>query len=168
MAGPRGDPVRYGPTGQSTLLYAEFVGLKETQSKLSRARGQFVVKTTKVGEQIGKLVVGEIVREAPRGRSGKLGRNIYYRLSPAPNGFALEAISGMYYSGWVIGGRGPVYAKYRKALRFQLKSGEVLYRKSVGPAKANPFHERGWRRAEPKVYQKWGDGLTEIVSVLEE
>lgn len=41
-------------------------------------------------------------------------------------------------------GRGPVVAKRARFLRFQLRSGEVLFRKRVGPAKAQRFLGRAF------------------------
>lgn len=41
-------------------------------------------------------------------------------------------------------GRGPVVAKRARFLRFELRSGEVLFRKRVGPAKAQRFLGRAF------------------------
>lgn len=44
---------------------------------------------------------------------------------------------------WVEWGRGPVFAKRAKFLRFEI-GGQVLFRKSVGPAKAQRFLGRSF------------------------
>jgi len=60
---------------------------------------------------------------------------------------ARTSASAAPYTGWVIRGRGPVYARRAKALRFQpVYGGPFIFRRSVGPAKANPFHRRAFAR----------------------
>jgi len=166
--GVRGEPVRYGATGQATLLYAEMTGVEEIQTRLRTMRRQLVATSNKVGEKVKDIAVREVRKEAPRGRTGKLAQNIYGRVTPAANGFGIEVISGMYYSHWVIAGRGPVYPVHRKALRWVTKGGQVVFAMRAGPAKANPFHERGWRKAEPLIRRAVGEDLTDLVAVLED
>lgn len=67
----------------------------------------------------------------------------------------LHKVNGEYVLRWrarkpyalpVHEGRGPVFAKNAKALRFVI-GGRVIYRKSVGPARSNDWLVRGLRRA---------------------
>jgi len=166
--GERGDPVRYGPTGQQSLIYVEFEGAEAVIRKIGRARGQLTVKSKKMGKEVGNIMVEELQKEAPKGKSGKLAKNIYSRIIEQPNGFTVEAISGMYYTKWVISGRGPVVPIHRQALRWETKSGEVVFAKYAGPTKPNPFHQRAWPKAEAKIYRKWGEVLEDVVAILEE
>jgi hypothetical protein len=62
------------------------------------------------------------------------------------------------YSIWVHDGRGPVEAKNAKALRFVV-GGQVLYRKRVGSAKANPYMKRGLANATPAIYERFAEAL---------
>lgn len=57
---------------------------------------------------------------------------------------------GFDYAGAVNFGRGPVVAKRAKALRFEV-NGEIIFRKSVGPAPAQHFAEKGLQAAEPQI-----------------
>ena len=56
-----------------------------------------------------------------------------------------------------------------KALRIPLKSG-VIYRKQVGPAKANPFLTRAYAQAMPQIdreLKRYGDKmLADVVSQI--
>ena len=54
------------------------------------------------------------------------------------------------YAGWVNSGRGPVFARTAKALRFEI-NGQLFFRRSAGPAKAQHFAERGLEKATPKI-----------------
>lgn len=53
------------------------------------------------------------------------------------------------YADWVIDGRGAIKAQNAKALRFCI-DGQVVYRRSVGPAKGNDF----MRKAVPQIETK--------------
>jgi hypothetical protein len=60
------------------------------------------------------------------------------------------------YAQWIEFGRGPVHAINAKALRFVI-NGEVFFRKSVGPAKAQPFMMQAISAAQssfPKIIEK--------------
>jgi hypothetical protein len=54
------------------------------------------------------------------------------------------------HAGWVNNGRGPVFARTAKALRFEI-DGQLFFRRRVGPAKAQHFAERGLENAKPKI-----------------
>lgn len=68
---------------------------------------------------------------------------------------------------WVNNGRGPIVAKNAKALRFEI-DGEIIFRKSVGPAPAQHFAERGLENAKGKIegamiaaagrFDRWANG----------
>ena len=72
-------------------------------------------------------------KEARANSKGSLRRNVVVQRQNKQVKLAAKAP----YSRFVEHGRGPIAAK-GKALRFEV-GGKVLYRKSVGPAKARPF-----------------------------
>jgi len=55
---------------------------------------------------------------------------------------------GFYYPYVVNYGRGPVFARRAHALRFEI-GGQVIFRRSVGPARGTLFVERTARAVEP-------------------
>lgn len=66
------------------------------------------------------------------------------------------------YLKWVVKGRGPVVAKRAKALRFVI-GGKVLFRRRVGPAKANPFPTRAATAMRAIITQAVADLPTVII-----
>ena len=85
-------------------------------------------------------------REAPV-RTGALRRSINSRVERG--GDVAIVGTNLKYARAVHEGRGAVVAK-GKALRIPLKSG-VIYRKQVGPARANPFLTRAFAQARPQI-----------------
>ena len=71
------------------------------------------------------------------------------------------------YAEYVEEGRGPVVAKNAKALAFTPKGGKnVIFRKSVGPAAAQPFMEPGREAAESRMDAEFSGAITRIVEAL--
>lgn len=66
------------------------------------------------------------------------------------------------YLRWVLEGRGRVVAIRAKALRFVI-DGQVIFRKAVGPAEANPFNEPAEREIENAAGQ-YADQLAALVA----
>lgn len=110
--------------------------------------------------KLGRLFVpatgtGPVARATPR-ESGKLARSTVFQIIGGPMRQALEirqaakSPEGVYYGYIVREGRGPVVAINVKALHFFIGSQE-FFRKSVGPAAANPYHRRVLAQLMPQV-----------------
>ena len=71
--------------------------------------------------------------------------------------------SGFNYAAAVEWGRGPVFARRAKFLRFEI-GGQVFFRKIVGPAKAQHFLGRSFDRNQSAVAQKVDAAAARIVA----
>jgi phage gpG-like protein len=69
------------------------------------------------------------------------------------------------YAKWVHNGRGPITAGPGKMLRFEI-GGTVLFRKSVGPAKANPFMRRAMQSQRGAIRAEWQQMAARIAAKL--
>jgi hypothetical protein len=69
------------------------------------------------------------------------------------------------YAKWVHNGRGPITAGPGKMLRFEI-GGTVLFRKSVGPAKANPFMKRAMQSQRGAIRAEWQQMAARIAAKL--
>jgi hypothetical protein len=98
--------------------------------------------------EAGVKAVGEAVVELAKAsapyKTGFLRRMIRSRISGR---FEREVTSHAPYGAFVENGRGPVYAKPGGALRFVV-NGQVIFRKSVGPAAPRPYMEPAARMAQ--------------------
>lgn len=96
---------------------------------------------------------GELVaKEESKRTKGKLSQSFY----TYNDGDAQIIDNSKEYAQYVEYGRGPVRAVNAKALRFVI-DGQVFFRKSVGPMKAQPFVNESIRAASPKfksIYEK--------------
>lgn len=111
-----------------------------------------------VANDIGEIAADAIREEAPEGRTGALKRSIHHDVKIVARlggGFAVHVISPKRYTGWVIEGRGWVYPVRAKVLHWVSKSGEDVFSMHARPTEPNPFHERGWERAQPSIRQRW-------------
>lgn len=80
-------------------------------------------------------------RTAPK-RTGTLSRS--HRKLPlrnTPAGWVGEVVATARHARIVHDGRGPVFAKRARALRFRIR-GRIVFARSVGPAKAQPWLRR--------------------------
>ncbi|MCC6314216.1 MAG: hypothetical protein IT337_09375 [Thermomicrobiales bacterium] len=77
-----------------------------------------------------------------------------------------RSLAGFVYAWTLEHGRGPVFAKRAKALRFVI-NGRVIYRKSVGPAKAQRPMEYGARDAEPQIVRRFDVARDKIAARFE-
>ena len=86
--------------------------------------------------------------EAPV-RTGRLRKGLTYKTSDSGKATKLVLYSAAPYTDLVLRGRGPVEAKHAKALRFEPgpPGSGFIFRKRVGPAKANDFVGRVVGRA---------------------
>jgi len=110
--------------------------------------------------RLGRLIVpttgtGPLAAETPK-VTGKLARSTVFQIIGGPMNQALEirqaarSALGVFYGQIVREGRGPVTAVNAKFLHFFIGSQE-FFRKSVGPAKANPYHRRVFARLKPQI-----------------
>ena len=68
---------------------------------------------------------------------------------------------------WVDQGRGPIEAAPGRMLRFETRSGEVIYRKRVGPARAQRFSTLGLAEAKPGIRQELDEATRRAVRRFE-
>lgn len=127
------------------LLSIELQGYRDVKGKFARATQEVTDATREELRGLGQKAVGLLQDEAPV-RTGRLRKGIRYNTSMRPKGLRLNITSEAPYTKYVIHGRGPVVAKRAKALRFEPgpPGSGFIYRKRVGPAKANPFQERAF------------------------
>jgi len=102
-------------------------------------------------ERVRPIVHRAVQHEAPV-RTGRLRREVYARREGRNR---IVVGSAAPYTKYVVRGRGPVVARPGKVLRFTI-GGTVLFRKRVGPAKANNFIDRGGRRALWEIERELG------------
>lgn len=118
-----------------------------------------IQKLDTLGERISKQCEDVMKSVTPTGRTGNLKRSIYHRQEGPDTWFIGTDI---YYASWVENGRGAVRPKHttsrgrRGSLRWvdyngDINSvhhgtpGEVIYARSAGPSKPNPFVGRAKR-----------------------
>lgn len=110
--------------------------------------------------RLGRLIVpasgtGPLAAATPK-RTGKLARSTVFQIIGGPMNQVLEVRQaarsplGVFYGFIVREGRGPVKAVNAKALHFFIGSQE-FFRKSVGPARANPYHRRVFTQLRPQI-----------------
>jgi len=123
--------------------------------------------------KIGRLIVpasgtGPLADATPR-ISGKLKRSTVFQIIGGPMNQVLEirqaarSDQGVYYGFIVREGRGPVYAKNVKALHFFI-GGTEFFRKSVGPAKPNPYHRGVFTKLKPQIQKIMNDMGRKIIA----
>jgi len=111
--------------------------------------------------KLGRLIVpaagtGPLADATPKGETGKLRRSTVFQIIGGPMNQVLEirqaarSALGVLYGFIVREGRGPVTATSAKALHFFI-GGQEFFRKSVGPAEANPYHRRVMAQLRPQI-----------------
>lgn len=132
---------KWGP-----FLEIEITGYRDIQGRFARATAE-VQKATRDGLRgLGRRIVAALQVEAPV-RRGRLRRGIRMRTDQLSGPvMRLRATSEAPYTFYVIRGRGPVVAGPGKVLRFEPgpPGSGFIFRKRVGPAKANPFQRRAF------------------------
>jgi len=113
-----------------------------------------------VAEDVAQIAEDAVRKEAPEGRSGNLRDTLEGRVGLTPGftgrGYWVASVySPEKYTGWVIEGRGWVRPVRAQVLHWVTKSGEDVFSMYARPTKPNPFHERGWKHAEPAVRARW-------------
>lgn len=99
-----------------------------------------------------------IVMEESRNTKGQLSKSFFtYK-----NGQSQIIDSSKDYAQYVEYGRGPVRAINAKALRFMI-NGQVIFRKSVGPMRAQPFVQRSLKSASNRFTQIFDNQITKLI-----
>lgn len=97
-------------------------------------------------------LLGGVMGEAPV-KTGHLRRGHTSKVESAGGTIRGTVGTNVPYARIVHDGRGPVVARGR-ALSFVI-GGRRLFRKRVGPAKANPYFARAWTKALPKINREF-------------
>ena len=138
------------PNGK--LFDVKVLGVRDAKGRFHRCVSELGVARREEMREMGRKVVKVLREEAPI-RTGKLRAGIHFRTSKeTPTRTELAIYSKEPYTQWVIRGRGPVVAIRARALRFEPgpPGSGFIFRKRVGPAKANPFQARAFARLQPE------------------
>ena len=125
--------------------------------------------------KLGRLIVpatgtGPLADATPK-VSGKLAKSTVFQIIGGPMNQVLEirqaarSALGVFYGFIVREGRGPVFATNAKYLHFFI-GGQEFFRKSVGPAPANPYHRRVFVRLRPQIQRIVNDMGRRIIGHL--
>ena len=90
-------------------------------------------------EELGKLL-RDFFRDVAPEKTGNLKKKLTYRRSKKGGKLLLEVVMPWYGRLTIEGFNETRYPLHSKYLKIELKGGEVLYRKSAGPIKAEPWH----------------------------
>ena len=120
-------------------------GQRDLQGRFARATTETRMAKREQMRKLGRRTV-EVLQENAPVRMGRLRKGIRYHTKEQGNTTELRVTSEAPYTVLVIRGRGPVEAKRAKALRFEPgpPGSGFIFRKRVGPAKANPFQARAF------------------------
>ena len=130
------------------LLTIELRGGKAAARRVRRGGEEVARAKSQETERLGRRLWG-LTRAAAPIRTGELRRGIGIETQQdSAASTVLRVVSRAKHTGLVIHGRGPVAAIHAKALRFEPgpPGSGYIFRKRVGPARANPFHERALRQ----------------------
>lgn len=142
-------------------IWIETYGLKELTARVNKAGDTTMRISMNDGlRALGRLFVpatgtGPLAAETPK-VTGKLRRSTVFQIIGGPNNQFLEirqaarSALGVFYGFIVREGRGEVIAKRAQFLHFFI-DGQEYFRKRVGPAAANPYHQRVLSRLMPQV-----------------
>jgi hypothetical protein len=109
---------------------------------------------------------GDVKDVTPRCRTGNLQASLQKQIQQGGSSITgiVETLSSVApYNKYVLNGRGPVVAGPGKMLRLVLCDGTVLFRKRVGPAKANDFLGKGFAKASPGISKRFDQAADKIV-----
>lgn len=112
---------------------------------------------------------GDIKDVTPKCRTGKLQASLQQEITQSGRditGTVKSLGSIAPYNVFVHEGRGPVVARGR-ALKITFCDGTTIFRKRVRAAPANPFMDKGLRKAEPGILKRFEQAETRIVQRLE-
>ncbi|GAG24483.1 unnamed protein product [marine sediment metagenome] len=123
--------------------------------------------------KLGRIIVpatgtGPLANATPK-ITGKLARSTVFQIIGGPMNQVLEvrqaaqSALGVFYGFIVREGRGGVRAINAKALHFFI-GGQEFFRKSVGPAEANPYHKRVLAQLKPQIQKVVNDMGRRIIA----
>ena len=158
----------------SSRIEFDYIELEQLKNRVVQS-GDTVTRIT-INEglrKIGRLIVpasgtGPLADATPK-LTGKLARTTVFQIIGGPKNQVLEVRQaaksdlGVYYGFIVREGRGPVIAISAKALHFFI-GGQEFFRKSVGPAKANPYHKRVFAQLKPQIQKIVNDMGRKIIA----
>ena len=156
----------------STTITFEAQGLPELIDRVNKA-GDTVTRIS-INEglrRLGRLVTPHLKMETPK-RTGRLQNSTVFQIVGGPRQQMLEfrqaarSDLGLFYGMFVREGRGPVHAINAQALHFWIGDVE-FFRKSVGPAKPNPYHRRvivRLRRQIQKIVTEMGERVCAYIA----
>lgn len=125
-------------------------------------RFSFIRATSRWIDEVAPEIETSIAAEAPH-RSGRLRGSITHRKSYGLSGMAVEFGSDVPYAGYVAGGTPAhiIRARNVRALRFQARSGSIVYAASVNHpgTRPNAFTERGIERILPELQRRYEEEI---------
>jgi hypothetical protein len=145
--------------GRSGIEY-DYTELSALADRMNKSGNVARITLNEGLRKLGRLFVpatgsGPLAAETPK-KTGKLARTTVFQIIGGAMNQVLEirqaatSPEGVFYGYIVREGRGPVHAKNVKFLHFFI-DGQEFFRKSVGPAEANPYHRRVIARLMPQV-----------------
>lgn len=133
----------------TNLMNMDVIGLREMQGRFASMAGRDGLRKIRREQlrKLGRKALG-ILREKAPFRTGALRKGLGFKTFERGAITELRFTSKMPYTKWVLEGRGPVTAINAQALRFEPgpPGSGFIFRRSVGPAKANPFVKRTMRK----------------------
>lgn len=134
------------------FLSIRIEGNRDVAGRFARATAEVTRARRDEMRELGRWVVTSLQNEAPV-RTGRLRKGITFKTHDSGSETEVRVTSAAPYTVYVIRGRGPVVARRAKALRFEPgpPGSGFIFRKRVGPAKANPFHRRAFGQMGKEV-----------------
>lgn len=134
---------------KDSFLNIELEGYRDVKGRFAKASAEMVRSRREEMRAMGRRVVTALQAEAPV-RTGRLKKGIGFKTHESGREMEIRVTSEAPYTHYVIRGRGPVVAIHAKALRFEPgpPGSGFIFRKRVGPAKANPFQARAMAKIE--------------------
>ena len=145
----------------------EFLDAFEFAELVAAAPQVVEAEITTATDRVAIYGMGVSIKATPW-KSGHLRRNHAQIPTSYSAGYARGGWgNAVPYAEAVDQGRGPVFAKNAKALKFTPKGAKgPIFRKSVGPADPRPFMEPGREAAESRLDVEFSGAIQRIVEAL--
>lgn len=111
-----------------------------------------------------EYVRDDAARNAPRGLSGNLGRRMEKVVVVRARDLTGRVFNRLPYARFVHDGRGWVYPRRARVLRWVDRSGKVVFSRKSRPAKAQPFLTDALARQQPRIRRRFADAQRRIVA----
>jgi HK97 gp10 family phage protein len=131
----------------------DVVGLESFVTRYRNAPRIISDEMRQAGAEVGTMVERAAKGYAPV-KTGHLRRSITHSVTASSMVTTTKIGTNVPYAKYVEFGRGPITAAPGRVLRFEI-GGVVLFRKSVGPAKARPFLFRAFREMRGRIQQRF-------------